>query len=794
MLDLNTRLTAQNKLRELRRQREELLGHYAALERDSAAAPTPREQLLVLYRGLRDATFAQRSLHPDVANLEALLFEAELGTASAEMLDQWLRRLRRELAAGRLRAEFAHIFGHLLDEWMTQTTEPPAPAPAGPHPFDATLELLWAAPEMAPNLELLRGLFDRHKAAFKSIRSQVRAFAAKEAQAPVTPEHVRALLKTVSNDITRRPDLRQQAMALASDPMQTNELAGTLTILLHNLDRWAWPVEGFALRPLWSRTKWRPYLDEDLLTQLFQALVGLRWGIFLKGSFERELSQPGGKNPFGGKQHDHAARHFVRWQQHVRLFLPMIPHRLEALSDRDGYAGGYSGSGLTPDSADTFQQQLVFVNAEIRLARAEKPDAPLYVVQADLRDYYLRVPHEVALCLLEGLGFPRRWRAFFRKFLAVPGRHAGALRTVRRGLMLDHVISDVLAEYLLLLMDLHVFGAGGVRPIRVVDDIFLVADSKEAAVKAWQALQEFCAATGLEVNDSKAGSVCLGGEPAPELPQGPPRWGMLRLTAEGAWELDGPSWERFQAILRRQLSRPMPVLTLISIYNDALRYILKFLGFLAPLGPAHREQIAQAVAQMHNSLFGEGCGVLEEARRRGQGGAAHERLPEALFYWPLTAGGLGLFNPVAALAAYHQAALDWKEPQPPGDGRREWQAWEDPWLLYLQGWLNPIQPATPAPTPGLEALLADFVARSGEVAGKPAPERKNRRRRKQRVNLSVYWQWVVYTYGPQLLDALGTFRFLITELVPLQLIVLNRIAASSLHEETDAGLLNGDVK
>ena len=48
--------------------------------------------------------------------------------------------------------------------------------------------------------------------------------------------------------------------------------------------------------------------------------------------------------------------------------------------------------------------------------------------------------------------------------------------------------------------------------------------------------------------------------------------------------------------------------------------------------------------------------------------------------------------------------------------------------------------------------------------------------------LSAYRRCVVYTYGPSLLEALGTFRFLLTELVPLQLILENQMEASSLGE------------
>jgi hypothetical protein len=47
---------------------------------------------------------------------------------------------------------------------------------------------------------------------------------------------------------------------------------------------------------------------------------------------------------------------------------------------------------------------------------------------------------------------------------------------------------------------------------------------------------------------------------------------------------------------------------------------------------------------------------------------------------------------------------------------------------------------------------------------------------------------VIFTYVPQLSAALGTFRCLITELVPLQVIVQHRIGSSSLSGETDVGL------
>ena len=50
--------------------------------------------------------------------------------------------------------------------------------------------------------------------------------------------------------------------------------------------------------------------------------------------------------------------------------------------------------------------------------------------------------------------------------------------------------------------------------------------------------------------------------------------------------------------------------------------------------------------------------------------------------------------------------------------------------------------------------------------------------------LSAYWRWILYTYGPQILNELGTFRFLITELVPLQLITQWRLGDTEASELT----------
>jgi hypothetical protein len=54
------------------------------------------------------------------------------------------------------------------------------------------------------------------------------------------------------------------------------ELADALAILLDHLDEWHRSQEGILPRPLWTLTKWRLCLDEDLPTACFLEILGQR--------------------------------------------------------------------------------------------------------------------------------------------------------------------------------------------------------------------------------------------------------------------------------------------------------------------------------------------------------------------------------------------------------------------------------------------------------------------------------------------------------------------------------------
>lgn len=68
----------------------------------------------------------------------------------------------------------------------------------------------------------------------------------------------------------------------------------------------------------------------------------------------------------------------------------------------------------------------------------------------------------------------------------------------------------------------------------------------------------------------------------------------------------------------------------------------------------------------------------------------------------------------------------------------------------------------------LRRLFKDFMGRGTKLRGRTQE------------NLGAYWKWLLFTYGHQLLDRLGTFHFLQTELVPLHLISHKKMQDTSL--------------
>ncbi|HEU0026391.1 MAG TPA: reverse transcriptase domain-containing protein [Ktedonobacterales bacterium] len=807
----------QMKFRELRVQRDTSLAAYGALGHELAEAADDATRLRILYRGLRDLRFAKQPLHPDVANLEPLLRDLDHGEASTETLSYWRAELERELLRGQLRSEIVYVFGALLEEGAAEDLTTENQDQVARDERTAQMERIARQPQGngADRAEFLQTVFDEFQLPpLAELRAVTRSATDENVYQPLTytPRgnvELEAILERMTNDRYRSSGLRSQARRFRQNPTLLKELSDALAILIDHIEEWDWPEDGVAAHTEWAGNKWRLFLDEDLPTACLLELLGGRWqqafARVLKGApahrikrLERlhEIGAPAiiieneqsllmasasappdfatvdiwaeedAGSPRTSRPEDGAAQ---TWSEPGSILMrrASLLGELRSFDRFDAYGETGAASGV--------ETALRLVHAEVGLGRAAFPNQPVYIIKLDLRDYYPSVPHDVVLSVLTRLGVAERDLSFFRRYLSTRINDDTGLVTARSGLPNRRRLSDLLGESLLLLLDAYVRRRANVQIVRLVDDICLIAASPTAAVAAWDAVQAFCAGCGLHINDEKSGAICIGGELPPGLPATSVRWQLLTLTDQGQWVVDELAFERFLDQTRRQLAMTSSVIAQARQYNEGLTYLEHAIGLSLRLGPEHRRSVNDAMRRYHRSLFGDAQGIADLLRR-----AIHERflrtsasaqLPEAWLYWPITAGGLGLRH-AGLLAATHAESFDHQAPpvlplQRPAD----WQRKDNEWARFYGALLDQVEPAAPAPNKVMEALVKDFIARgAGLSAG-------------QQRTLSTYWRWILYIYGPQILDAFGTFRFLFSELVPLRLITERQLGDGETEEE-----------
>jgi hypothetical protein len=812
MSQSTTQFITQMKLRELHRQRIKLREAYRHLGEEVAETREPADRLRRLCDGLRGLNFAGQPLHPEVVNLEILRYEAEAGTIAPDVLVLGLQRLEEELEAGRSRSEFVYLFGALLEEWARETSADGHLRAEGRQVRGRLLRAALA--DLAPDRhrEILDPLFASLGPALAEFAARLQEKCREGLRTSVTEGELSQVLEQLAADIYRPPRLRREARQFAANDQLRKELADALTILNAELHTWDWPADGLATRALWTRNKWRLYLDEDLPTACLLEIVGGRWVGILEGLI-------GDQSVIDDRRArikklielkapevilENERRMLRQAEQIVELGLSEAADAWEA-----GAVGPDSGAtgrpAATPERGSVIQarashqrslrslhlgrdyegesgavnQAVVLVNAEVQLARATFPDRPLYVVKADIQDYYPSIPHDVLLTLLHRLGTPESDLGFFARFLAPPLRDGDRPPTrMRRGVPMGHTLSALFAELLMRLLERDMRLHARVRIVRLVDDICLLTPDPEAAQAAWARVVGFCAPCGLRVNEPKSGAVCIGGTLPEGLPCGRPRWGMLELDERGQWHVHGETFETHRVQSRARVVAARSLLSRVQQYNADATYLINALALGGALGDAHRESAGRAIRSFHHDFFGDDQGIVA-----GLCVAIRERLlpdagepaaiPEGWVYWPITAGGLGLKNPLVVAGQYSEADRK-REPVviPEAHPTVGWDLHANEWGKYYGHLLEPIPPIEPDETKVMKALVDDFIQRGQEISA-------GRQR-----GLTSHWRWIPCTYGPQILHRFGTFRFLITELVPLQLISRQLVRDSSL---SDAG-------
>jgi hypothetical protein len=782
------------KLRELQRQRARFRDSYQRLRQHVDAAPDAAGRLRRLYDGLQEQKFAGQPLHPEVVNLEIALREMEAGTLAPDVLALWQDRLEKELAAGQLRSEFVYLFGALLEEWSREGESNPVLRRQSAVEGQRLLEEATGPEQPNRHAAFFDSLLEGLGPALTDLADRLKEKREKRGALGSIPD---LDLKRIARNIYQPAQIRKEAKDFLANQELRGELSDALAILLAELDTWDWPPGGVAVRPLWTRNKWRLYLDLDLPTVSMLEGVGVSWVFIwneLSGSAAEERAARSKKPPRLAAALAAISQPLRRLEQQLRLNPLLAPpddrvpwaeetgfseeieptelrsvrqQRREQLDGLRHFPVGSDYEGEPDNQTMTVQ----FLHAEMRLARAAFPDRPLHVVKIDLKDFYPSIPHDVLLAVLEKLGVPEADRGFFRRFLSpLLAREGSPPARMRRGVPVGLALSGMLAELLLRFLDWHVRRRARVEIVRLVDDVCLLTPKAEEALAGWQAVEEFCAACGLQMNRAKCGAVCLGGTVPAGLPRERPRWGMLELDDRGDWHVHAPTFQAHLQQTRERVEAAPSVFAKVAQYNTNVRFLLGALALAVDLGEVHRHSTWEAIRTFHGSFFGPGRGIVaglgEEIRARFQADVAD--IPDGWVYWPLTAGGLGLQNPLVKAGQYAESHRQRPRLEPPRDRPPGWDTQENEWSAYYERLLQRLKEAEPKETKVMKTLVDDFIQRGQKIsAGKQK-------------GLSSYWRWILYIYGPQILQKFGTFRFLITELVPMQLIGDQRLEDTSL--------------
>jgi hypothetical protein len=784
---------SQVKLGELRRQRSLLLAAYDDLAR-GCEGKSDFEAIKTLFHGLRDVKVAGKPLHPDLGNLEFLLRGA---VPSDEIVAFWLRRLRAELETGRLRADIVYLFGALLGEWGDEDASRQAFLDERDREYESLLRHAQTPPawdeRRALDLlgELFAGFGDRLRDAPGKIAGTIDEAVADGDNAAIS-------LGTVAQNIYLPAEVRAEAKRFRDDHVLGTEFVDALRVVTRDPRDWAWPMEGVAARALWTRNKWRLYLDLSLVQ------IGLvtSFGNFWSGPIEDCFSSAVHKIQRLARYHkllelnapdviiENERRMLREVEERVDLGWyepadpwdgsPTVPaadepvkgvaaRRASEQADlRDSNLRGYYGDyGVNP--------MVSLVNAEVLTLRAAFPDRPLFVAKLDVKDYFASIPHPVLAAMLRGLGLPQSGLDAVGRFLAVPYRTGDRVTPARCGVPMNQDLSHWLAEWLLRLMERYVHGRARVRVVRQIDDVCLLSPSGEELVAAWRAVEQFLEACGLTVNGDKCGALALGAALPAGLPDARPRWGLLELTEAGDWAVHGPTFQTFLEDTRKYVAAKHALLARVTLYNAHMRFLTSSVGLALDLGDAHRRSANDALRRFEAEFFGDGMGIVAglhgDIRARYLEGTQLSRLPEGWMYWPVTAGGLGLRSAFVLAGQYQQAYGERsakRVPAPP-DRPANWQNGDSKWSAFYDDRLEHLEPAKPAETKVTKALVDDFIARGQEISGG------------KQQGLSDYWRWVLCVYGPEILERFGTFRFLLTDLVPLQLIHEHLLHDSSLE-------------
>lgn len=712
-MDLNLTRTVQSltrsKIHELGKQRNAYEARKCDILDNAAQCSTLRERVAKLLAGIEGLSWEERS-DAELRNMKHWIEQAQYDPSiSAEKLEGFERHLQNRLDAHSRKLSLADLYSRLLTEWMDPpSNEEAPPSEDGDYQvveeaqkqrlqqlcdqFEAVVFEPYATDANEIN-ELLNGLFagEERSKSLQNLRKEVNDELNRiwEKKDPFTVSSLSDCIRGIQNEDIVSEEKQETLKHFLGSNVALNEITDVLNMRYADLRNWNWHAgtDGVPVLPRQELNgKYRIWMDDDVLETIFVQHICTRLCIKLKQILRDFVSddfllnfrqapelttrdklrqQYYHLNPDASQR---GVESFRRETYLETFFLATMPDSERTLADRRG--------GYDDEDEDEKTKQPEQKNVKQRLLRKIVTETLLRhqlhgevaVVQTDLHWYGTSIPHSTVYAILEFAGFPPIWIDFFRKYLETPlnmdnsfdGHEQVGPRKRQRGIPIAHASEKMIGELVLFFMDLAVNSETGVVLYRLHDDIWF-SDSPEKCTRTWATMKKFVDTMGLQFNDKKSGSVCLGESVSPqissELPQGPVKIGFLVLdSATGDWVIDDSQVAAHVKQIKTQLEQCDSVISWVRTWNSCIgRFFKNTFGEPAYcFGRPHVDAILSTYQDMHRIIFDAentetASTVTEYLKEKISSRFGVSDIPDAFFFLPENLGGLGVRNPFVSM-------------------------------------------------------------------------------------------------------------------------------------------------
>ncbi|CAI6325515.1 unnamed protein product [Periconia digitata] len=318
------------------------------------------------------------------------------------------------------------------------------------------------------------------------------------------------------------------------------------------------------------------------------------------------------------------------------FFLSRLPKLLGASPDR-----------VCASKVQALLLKTLAIEAKLRLAL----DGSVHGVAASFESFASSLPHQTILKVLEFLGVPQTWLDFFSRYLGAPLNMGPIVRetsdrilTRAQGVPVGHGLGVFFGEAVLFFLDLVVHRETQTHLYRLGDKCYFIGNQQQHDT-ALTEISRFSKIMGLQATQKDMIAEPLG---------------LVNFTASGqtvSHTIDSSRVKAYASRAKNRLSECSTMIEWIYTWNNTIgNYSPHLFGPLANVfGKDHLESVTHAYNLMHEIIL-QGQELTSHIFNlfRNYLGDQHHILsasPEALIYFPVAQGGLGIKNPYNTLSS-----------------------------------------------------------------------------------------------------------------------------------------------